>query len=76
MKRTAGYYWVQMHPLYTGTPEPIWVIMLYNEANGQRYWMAPGLAQPLTDEHFSFISETPISVPVPQSSILWTPVQK
>ena len=78
MKRLKGYYWVQMHPLYTGVMEAIWVVCLYNEINGIGLWLAPGLAEPLTDAHFKTISEQPLQLPVPQpeSSILWTPGQK
>ena len=75
MKRPKGYYWVQMHPLYTGVMEAIWVVCLYNELNGISLWLSPGMAEPLTDAHSKSISEQPLPIPVPQSepTMLWIP---
>lgn len=71
MKRSDGYYWVQIHPLYAGTSDAIWVVCLYRGNPG--IWLAPGLQQPLADDHFKTISEKPIDHPLPQSTTIWTP---
>lgn len=77
MKRLQGYYWVLMHPFYTGSPEPVWLVCLYREFNGIGNWLLPGLNQPLRDEHFKTITEKPLATPVGgEGYIIWTPEQK
>lgn len=77
MKRPQGYYWVEIHPLYSGmTASRVFVIGLYMQVPGSAicHWFLPGMKERLTDDHFKFISNQALPFPEPnQQSILWTP---
>lgn len=68
-----GYYWVAVHPLYTGLQHPVWAIGFNRMVKTGHIWLMPGLQQPFRNDHFKEISPVRLEPPEQKSNIIWTP---